>query len=93
MPFVARCRRDGHIEMARTRPILDICMDEHDIKSHRDRSGEHTLWTIVVVSHSVFYNLQKLSQTSAFWRAIRQKFPCFSGLVVGRIAFMQTDGK
>jgi len=93
MPFVSRCVRCGHIELARTRPILDICMEEHDRKSHRDQSGDHSLWTIIVISHSVFYRFQGLSGSPAFWRAIRQKVPCFSGLVVGRIAFMQTDGK
>ena len=94
MPFVARCVRCNWITWAITRGILNICMEEHDIKSHKDLATynfkDYCTWTIVTVSHEILSALDRASKNPAFWKAIRSSpkriIPLFSGLVAGRLS-------
>jgi len=82
MPFVARCVRCGHIETARTRYILNVCMEEHDRASHSRSPDSEPRWTVTVISDSDFSMIERLSKTPAFWATIRSKptlTPRFSG--------------
>ena len=50
-------------------------MEEHDIKSHKDydtcNNKDYCTWTITVVSHKIFYMLERMSKFPAFWIAVR----------------------
>jgi len=69
MPFVARCHRCGHIETARTREIINLCAEEHDLASHLYHDREQ--WTVAIVSNADFSMIQRLSKVSTFWAAQR----------------------
>ena len=54
--------------------MLKIAMEYHDIHCHKDYSSEdydYCTWTITIVSHDIFYMLERMSKFPAFWRAIR----------------------
>jgi len=69
LPFVARCRRCGHIETAMTRDVINICIEEHDLDSHVFHDRDQ--WTVAIVSNADFYMIQRLSKISTFWAAQR----------------------
>ena len=94
MPFFARCRRCNWLTWATSRYILDICLEEHDIKSHKDYdtllNKNYETWTVAIITHRDYSLLLRFSKIPAFWQAIRRSpariTPRFSGLIVGRIS-------
>jgi len=77
MPFACRCGRCGYVDFDRSRWLINVAMEEHDLASHG--SHEPDLWTVTIISHADYYMIQRLSKTSAFWASLRLKFPRFSG--------------
>lgn len=77
MPFMARCSRCGWLTWATERQMLNLCMQEHDIKSHRDYqtlySNEYVTWTVTVLTEAQYSRLLRASKTTGFWRAQRTK--------------------
>jgi len=70
MPFVARCYRCGHIVSARTRAILNICEEEHDLKSHKADLTDSG-WTVTVISEAELNRLDQLEKIPKFWATLR----------------------
>jgi len=69
MPFVARCFRCGHVVSARTRAIIDLCCEEHDLASHGSHDSD--LWTVAIISDADYYMMERLSKVKTFWAVQR----------------------
>ncbi|MEM2570029.1 MAG: hypothetical protein QXT67_08875 [Candidatus Bathyarchaeia archaeon] len=70
MPFRARCIRCNYYIFAPSRTILDIMMEDHDEKSHKN-SGD---WSIRMISWKEYNEILLIERTTLkvpFWTAIR----------------------
>lgn len=77
MPFVAKCKNCGYITHGNTRPLLNICMEEHDSESHKDTNKGG--WTITIFSAVAYTQLVRNMKNPKFWQTIRSlnKIPVF----------------